>query len=196
MTERPIIVKVGGSLFDLPDLGPRLAAWLAALPGGGVVFVPGGGAAADLVRTMDRIHGLDEERSHWLALRTLSLTAHLLADLLAPFFPVVVLDKPHPDLSAEPEHLFPILDLFAFARTDEGRPGRLPHRWDVTSDSLAARLAVVLKAPELILLKSVTLPPGMDWAQASRQGIVDGYFPTVVGQGVKARVVNLREWQP
>jgi len=48
----------------------------------------------------------------------------------------------------------------------------------------------------LILLKSVTLPPGMNWAEASRHGIVDGFFPTVAAQGVRARVVNLREWQP
>jgi hypothetical protein len=36
----------------------------------------------------------------------------------------------------------------------------------------------------------------MDWAEASRRGFVDGYFPTMIARGVKARAVNLRQWQP
>ena len=32
--------------------------------------------------------------------------------------------------------------------------------------------------------------------QASRRGFVDGYFPTMIARGVKARAVNLREWRP
>ena len=45
----------------------------------------------------------------------------------------------------------------------------------------------------MILLKSVTIPPDMDWTEASRRGYVDGYFPTMVARGVKVRAVNLRE---
>jgi aspartokinase-like uncharacterized kinase len=172
----PIVVKVGGSLFDLPDLGSRLEAWLKTLDGSDVVLVAGGGSAADLIREMDRIHGLGEEKSHWPALRALSLTA----DVLAALAPASLR----------------VFDLYAFACADEHRPGCLPHRWDVTSDSLAARVAEVMQARELVLLKSVTIPPDMDWAEASRRGFVDAYFPTMIARGVKARAINLREWQP
>ncbi len=172
----PTVVKVGGSLFDVPDLGTRLEAWLKALAAPKVILLAGGGPAAQVIRELDRLHGLGEEKSHWLALRSLNLTAHALTALLPGSTP--------------------ILDPLAFAQDDESRPGRLPHRWDVTSDSVAARVAEVLGARELILLKSVTIPPEMDWSEASRRGLVDGYFPTMIARGVKARAVNLREWRP
>src|SRR3954447_24129718 len=78
----PIVVKVGGSLYDLPDLGPRLAAWLGTLPEP-VLLVPGGGAMADVVRDLDRCHGLGEAISHELALRSLTMNAWFLAALLS-----------------------------------------------------------------------------------------------------------------
>ncbi len=58
----PIVVKVGGSLFDLPDLGPRLVQFLARLPTREIILVPGGGPIADLIRKFDQLHGLGEER--------------------------------------------------------------------------------------------------------------------------------------
>ena len=93
MAPAPIVVKVGGSLFDLPGLGSRLVSWLETLPHSEVLLVAGGGVAADVVRQLDRCHGLGEETSHWLALRALSLTAHLLASLLQPHRPIAVVER-------------------------------------------------------------------------------------------------------
>jgi hypothetical protein len=93
--------------------------------------------------------------------------------------------------------LAPVLDMHAFARTDEMRPDHLPHHWDVTSDALAARAAVVAGIPALILLKSVSLPAGCDWPEAARQGIVDPIFPEVVaaaGGRLKVTAINFRQW--
>jgi aspartokinase-like uncharacterized kinase len=193
MTEAPVIVKVGGSLLDWPDLGSRLAAWLSALGRREVVLISGGGTAANFVRDADRVHRLGEEACHWLALRSLTLTAHALAAILPRS---VVVDQPAACGAPWRAGRTPVLDPFPFASEDEGRPGALPHSWEVTSDSLAARVAEVMEARELVLLKSVTIPPQTDWAEASRRGLVDGYFPTIIARGVKARAVNLREWRP
>ena len=76
------IVKVGGSLYDLPDLGSRLLRFLGELSASRVVIVPGGGPAAEQVRQWDAVHRLGEEASHWLALRATSVNAHFLASLL------------------------------------------------------------------------------------------------------------------
>src|SRR5262245_62169186 len=76
------VVKVGGSLYDLPDLGRRLAAWLETLTASRILLVPGGGATADVVREFDRCHGLGETTGHELALRSLTLNAWFLAVLL------------------------------------------------------------------------------------------------------------------
>jgi hypothetical protein len=88
------------------------------------------------------------------------------------------------------------MDVHAFALADEGRPGCLPHCWSVTSDSLAARIAVVCGASELILLKSVSIPPTLNWADASDCGLVDSYWVNAVGNVPKVCAVNFRQWEP
>jgi aspartokinase-like uncharacterized kinase len=186
----PVVVKVGGSLYDLHDLGTRLRGWLTqySVLGTPVLLVPGGGLTADAIRRLDQTHRLGEERAHWLALHALALNAHFLAALLPD---AVVAEAATEGIA--------ILDAFAFARTDEERPGWLPHRWAVTSDSLAARVADVLGARLLILLKSVTIPEGMHWSEAGRAGFVDRYFAEVLSRRrtpFEVRAVNLGEWRP
>ncbi len=180
------VVKVGGSLYDLPDLGPRLRAWLGGLGEPQVLLVPGGGGTADVVRDLDRRHGLGEEMAHWLALRALSFNAHFLRTLLPGA--VVVSGPP-------PRRGLVLLDAHDFARADEGRPGCLPHHWGATSDTVAARVAVVARARRLVLLKSVTVPEGMAWAEAGRLGFVDGWFARMLepAPGLEVCAVNLRE---
>ena len=46
---RPIVVKVGGSLYTLPGLGIRLNSFLMTLPNRNVLLMPGGGCFADAV---------------------------------------------------------------------------------------------------------------------------------------------------
>jgi aspartokinase-like uncharacterized kinase len=71
----------------------------------------------------------------------------------------------------------------------------LPHSWAVTSDALAARVAIVTGAHSLILLKSASLPDGVDWTEAGRLGLVDAMFAKVRHQApadLHVRAVNLR----
>lgn len=178
------VVKVGGSLYDLPDLGDRLRRWLPTLEAPRILLVPGGGQAADLVRDFTRRHGLSEEEAHWLALRAVGMNAHFLAALL-PGTPIV-----HDPAACEGG--LAVLDAFAFARADEARPDPLPHTWSVTSDSLAARVARIAAAGWLILLKSVTIPPETPWHDAARRGWVDPTFPEVVPLEMAVSAVNFR----
>jgi aspartokinase-like uncharacterized kinase len=177
-----LVVKVGGSLYDLPDLGPRLRRFLASLGEGDRLIVPGGGSTAAVVRAFDRTHHLGQELSHWLALRACAVNAHFLAHLL-----------PGASVIAAPEQCrgAAVLDPFAFLRADEGRPGCLPHHWDAASDSVAARVAVVTQAP-LVLLKSITLPEPVNWSEAAAAGQVDLLLPGFVAAGLSVRAVNLR----
>src|SRR5438132_894215 len=80
---RPItVVKVGGSLFGISQLGDALQRWFNRVGAAQILLVPGGGPTADVVRAYDRDHHLGEEKSHWLALRALTFNAHFLAGLL------------------------------------------------------------------------------------------------------------------
>lgn len=172
------VVKVGGSLYDLPDLGSRLCRWLreqfAGVP---LVLVPGGGPSADVIRSLDRCHGLGEEAAHWLALRALTLNAHFLASLLPSAY---VIDEMGEVDRAEDNDRLPVLDVYEFARSDERSPDHLLHSWAVTSDAVAARVAVVFQASRLVLLKSTTVPHGLDWTEAGRQEFVDEMFAGVL----------------
>ena len=180
------VVKVGGSLFDWPDLKSRLADFLSTLANKNVLLVPGGGKTADAVRAYDGTHGLGEEASHWLALQALSLNARFLQTLL-PTAPLVA------TLAGASGSEICILDPFPFFQADELRSDPLPHDWQVTSDSLTVRVAKLAEARELILLKSADWH-GSDWNGAS---IVDGYFAEALRSvpTMRVRVVNLRQFQ-
>jgi aspartokinase-like uncharacterized kinase len=186
-----VIVKVGGSLFDLPDLGPRLENWLQAQNSSRLILVPGGGATADTIRALDRCHLLGEERAHWLALAALGLNARVLAAVVRN---CKVAEELNGCPSIWSEELIPALDPFRFAASDEGNNGALPHSWSVTSDSIAARIALVCGASRLVLLKSATIPPELSWGYASLRGFVDGYFPQAAA-GIKVSAINFRDWR-
>jgi aspartokinase-like uncharacterized kinase len=204
-----IIVKVGGSLFDLPDLRERLRARLRQLGAAKVLLVPGGGATADAIRAFDTAHLLGEDASHWLALQALSLNARMLHELLPEARIVSEIPEPAAQARAATSALacaagadenrsrFFLLDAFPFFHADEQRPDHLPHCWDVTSDSLAVRVATLAKAHELILLKSVVWEAS-DWTEAARSGIVDSYFARALQQAptsLRVRLINLRAWK-
>jgi phage I-like protein len=90
-----------------------------------------------------------------------------------------------------------ILDAVRFARADEGRREALPHRWAVTSDSVAARTAEFTGASRLILLKSMTIPEGTPWSEAAAAGWVDANFPHVVARAaLSVQSVNLATRAP
>src|SRR5262245_35927124 len=160
-----VVVKVGGSLFDWPELKSRLREYCATLADCHTILFPGGGMAADAIRELDRVHKLGEERSHWLALRALTINGQFLADLLE----LQVVEGLNAARSVFRRHPLVVLDAFRFARGDDDRPDHLPYNWSATSDSLAARVARVAQAQHLVLLKSTTLPGGKSWADAGAQ---------------------------
>jgi aspartokinase-like uncharacterized kinase len=178
-----VVVKVGGSLYDLPDLGPRLRQFLSELSADRIAIVPGGGVTADAIRSFDAVHQLGEEPSHWLALRTLTVNAHFLAKFLPNF--VVTADWSLPRI---------VLDAHAFALEDERRADPMLHVWEATSDCVAAQLAWRGQADQLLLLKSRSWI-GSDWSQAAAEGVVDGIFPTYGDRlsSTAVRVVSLRD---
>jgi hypothetical protein len=53
-------------------------------------------------------------------------------------------------------------------------------------------MAAVLGAPEVVLLKSRTLPERCTFAQAAEEGFVDPHFPVVAPAVGRVVAVNLR----
>ena len=63
------VVKVGGSLFEMPQVSERLQAWIDAQRPATNVLIAGGGPLADSIRQLDGMHAIGEVPAHWLCVR-------------------------------------------------------------------------------------------------------------------------------
>ncbi len=176
------VLKLGGSLLDLTGLPDRLRAVAAMLAGDRPLLICGGGVAADAVRRWHNTHGLSEEQSHWLALDSIRLNQRLLLTLMPEL--ELVSNRAAAE-SAWRRGRVPLLDLMSFVGIEETASDvttRLPHSWDVTSDSLAGWVAIRWPASRLVLLKSAELPIAendLSFRAAADIGLVDAYFPVL-----------------
>jgi aspartokinase-like uncharacterized kinase len=173
-----VVVKVGGSLLERPDLMRALRAWLRGLdPTSHQVLVVGGGPAVDGLRRLHDILALKDQDTHWQAIRMMELAGRSVGSR-----------SPWPTLD-DWDHLVhrcgspgttQFLAESFLRRVEPMLPGtRLQVGWQVTSDSIAARIAVCLGAKGLVLLKSrpASWLEQLDWHVAARQGLVDEFFP-------------------
>lgn len=195
-----VVIKIGGSLLDLPDLGPRLTRLLQRfsqdpddvrkrefLP----LLVVGGGALADVVRDWDTTYRLGEEVSHRLAMATLAVNEMLLSQLLPNA--VRVGNREEAD-AAWREDRSPVLKTADFLESEEFHSAiePVPHNWTVTSDSLAAWIAAVWPASRLLLMKSTDASVDLAMSEWPAQNLVDAYFPQVMSRIPQIDWINLR----
>jgi aspartokinase-like uncharacterized kinase len=162
------VVKLGGSLYDAPELDDWLAA-IAAHGAGKVVVVPGGGRFADAVRDAQRSLGFDDLVAHNMAVLAMAQGAQWLHARCDALRLVDSADALADTLAAGHVALWQALD----ARRDA--PDELTS-WDVTSDSLAAWLAERLRAQRLLMVKRDAPPPYADLAELAENGYVDAEF--------------------
>jgi aspartokinase-like uncharacterized kinase len=187
------VVKIGGSLFDLPQLPERLQAWLHAQPPGHNVLVAGGGPLVDQVRTWHAAEALDDAAAHWMCVDLLTVTAHMLHAWL-PEIPLIEDDALLCQRVGEPGDT--IFGPARWMRHAEPRlPGTwLPTSWETTSDSIAGRLAAALRADEFVLLKS-TLPRRraiQDLSALAATGYIDAMLARMAPELPPTRLVNFR----
>ena len=170
VTVRTRVVKIGGSLLELPDLAARFHRWHSARDDCHDVCLVGGGAAVDELRG----HALDDVTAHWAAIDIMHRNALQLATELD--IPVTTFDR----LPRVPQPGATMLDVVNFMREVEPRCSgtRLPATWDVTSDAIAGRMAVVLGANELVLLKSRPASHKTDDLESlATDGLIDAFLP-------------------
>jgi aspartokinase-like uncharacterized kinase len=189
-TREIVVVKLGGSLLDLRELPERLAAALAWLFPRRHLVIGGGGGAADFIRRLDHVHQWTRDASHALALRSLDLTASILASLVAGS--IVVEDRAG-CLAAWESGRLPILAPRRLLETEDRGVDALPASWDVTTDSIAARVARILGARTLLLLKSVDPPRAGNAEALVESGFVDAFFPVAARGLASVWTINLRD---
>lgn len=168
----PLVVKLGGSLQNSPQLPPWLAL-LARLGAGRVVVVPGGGRFTDEARAAQAHWHFDDLHAHNLAvlgMAQLGEVFHALEPALARGRNVAELRRV---LATGGVPVWLPLDLLSEV------PGELT-TWDTAGDCCAAWLARQLQARALWLIKSCEVPPGLGLQALSDRGIVDRALPRMV----------------
>lgn len=163
------VVKVGGSLLSRSDWPALLTSLLEACGPQSCCLVVGGGAVVDGLRTLDRVVPQSPDLMHQLAIDAMRLTARLVAESLS--LPL--------SMTPAEDGVVTVLDVPAWLAVGT-RATSLPSGWQVTSDTIAARVAVE-HGGSLLLAKSVPPPPcptGVDSLEAlARVGWVDDHFP-------------------
>lgn len=189
-----VVFKLGGSLLKLDRLSERLCAVLELRAGQRRLVCTGGGAIADVVRDWSRIHRLRDETAHWLAVSSLDLNRQLLQELLgwksanSRSAAYAIWDAGCPPVA---------LEMTKFLTDEEATTtDRVPHDWNVTSDSLAAWTVAHWPADELVMVKSVPVPLGLSAEEASRNELVDAYFPHIAGKLRRITWCNLQATTP
>lgn len=181
------VIKVGGSLGQsrkLADLMARLSELGRRFK---ILIIPGGGAFANVIRDYDRQFGLDRDASHWMAILAMDQYGHLISSLIPDSELVHGLSDAR-KVSASGR--VPVLLTYNLLFQADA----LPRSWNVTADSIAAWVAGLAGARQLILLKSVDglftdnpcshanveLLEKIDLNQLIRCGGVDRYFASIL----------------
>lgn len=186
------VIKLGGSLLDLPDLFARMEVIRRQYVEHRAVLVVGGAEAADVVRRFDAMHHLKEGDAHWLAIRAMQFNAHLIASVLRDG--VIVHEAAELNTAWKGARIA-VIDPLDWLLREQSQGVTIPHRWTFTSDSIAAHIAVQLQARSLTLLKSTLLreatAPNLVQLAAC-EGIVDADFEVASQPLTQIEMINLR----
>ncbi len=181
----PVLVKIGGSLVSLPDLAVRINSLLQLFNGRKVLFIIGGGAAADEIRRLDECCDLAQGRAHWDAIDAMTFNSILLSRVLG-FVPVV--RSRDEAVTAWKSQSADILNSRAFLREDHGNVSRRsPESWDVTSDSIAVTVALDWPCEEVLFCKACP-PVSLQLADICNAGQLDAYMPKLLPALAEANV--------
>jgi 5-(aminomethyl)-3-furanmethanol phosphate kinase len=173
MSRPPLVLKIGGSLFGSPPT--KLCLDLATTAPRDVVIVPGGGARADEVRTNQERQHFSDAEAHRLAILAMHEVGRCYEQLHTSARIVSSLFEINTCWSRA------ILPIWCPWPMVENAPD-LPQDWSVTSDGLAAWLAVRIPEAEVALVKSCLIPADATPDQLAANGIVDPTFARLVNQ--------------
>lgn len=176
-----IVVKLGGSLYDSPEL----KCWLQTLADISetisIVIVPGGGPFADQVRKAQKQHHFNDTTAHHMALVAMKQFGLMLNGLEAKCQPFI-----DPEGSQGLSVWLPDDSLLT-------EPSIL-HSWDLTSDSLALWLASKLDAEKLFLVKHRDVASA-SIEQLTADNVIDRHFSVLFSQfSIQTQIVHYQSF--
>jgi aspartokinase-like uncharacterized kinase len=179
-----IVIKLGGSLSYSDALINCLDSVEKNYQGRAVVIVPGGGVFADQVRLAQQRWQFDDRTAHRMAILSMQQMALLLNGVKPDF----ALAGSVADIRRQLQRQACVIWSPDNAELEQAE---IPASWDITSDSLAAWLAQVLSASELILVKSANIDANLSLQQFAKMNIIDkGFCDFVMQAAFKIQVIN------
>ncbi|NOQ77560.1 MAG: delta 1-pyrroline-5-carboxylate synthetase [Methylococcaceae bacterium] len=177
-----IVVKIGGSLYNTPELKH----WLTALADYSIQFpiviVPGGGPFADQVRAAQKTHHFNDATAHHMAILAMKQYGLLLSALEPQCQPSRTSEisssafsvwLPDDELLTEPS---------------------LTKNWDISSDSIALWLARKLGAKQLLLIKHASNQI-QSITELSSNSIIDSGFAALFSNSpINTKIVNYQNY--
>lgn len=189
------VIKIGGSLLPKPSNRSAMdnaTKWLAQQSGSINIVIVGGGQAVDHLRRWQRQFGITEKQSHFNAIQAMSRNTTRLAQ--CSYITSVIEDWGLLTSfvnrnSANPTTV--LFDCLSFIRDVEPilTGTTLEASWNCTSDSIAARIAQLLHADKLILIKSKAASSG-DLPTLQYANYVDRDFPQMAADIKSVTFVN------
>ncbi|NOQ80951.1 MAG: delta 1-pyrroline-5-carboxylate synthetase [Methylophaga sp.] len=177
-----IVVKIGGSLYNTPELKH----WLTALADYSIQFpiviVPGGGPFADQVRAAQKTHHFNDATAHHMAILAMKQYGLLLSVLEPRCQPCRTGEIPSSAFSV----WLPDDELLTEAS--------LTKNWDISSDSIALWLASKLGAKQLLLIKHASNQI-QSIAELSSKSIIDSGFAGLFSNSpINTKIVNYQNY--
>ncbi|RZN36632.1 MAG: amino acid kinase [Methanophagales archaeon ANME-1-THS] len=139
------VIKLGGSLLAQGrEILHRLSDY-AATKGVVLIIVPGGGPFVEPIRALSRQGGISDEAAHWMAV----LAMHQYGFFLADGTRTIPLVERIEEIRTV-KHICIVLP-YTILKADD----TLPHTWDVTSDTIAAFIALTVGETRFIKVTDV-----------------------------------------
>jgi aspartokinase-like uncharacterized kinase len=167
----PVIVKLGGSLVASGHIAQFVNIVAGAVRP--VIVVPGGGAFADAVRAVQMRLKFPDHTAHRMAIYAMHQTGLLLASQNPR---LTAVETRAAMRCALQNAQIPVWLPLRMADRDAA----IPADWSITSDGLAARLAELMRASAVMLVKSRRVSRDATAAILALADVIDPTFATIV----------------
>lgn len=145
------IFKIGGKILEnekhLDNVLYQLKVLHEKFTIKNIILIPGGGSFANFIRVLDENMNLGEELSHWMAIYSMEFNGMRICGKYKYLTPIRNFKK----IKKKTGSLFSVFLPYNFLKIND----ELPHKWEVTSDSISLFLAYKLNLEYCFLIKDI-----------------------------------------
>jgi len=179
--------------------------WLERQPQGVYLAIVGGGEAIEAMRTLDRLHHLDQTEMHWRCITMLDATFEIAFEILRIAVPSLRVIQSYDQLQLFREMLHKehstgkqlilvrvksFYDQLAVTAPRE-KPLVPEIGWQTTSDTLAMYLAHMTDSKRCVLLKSCSVDGQATLDDAVAEGMIDAQVIKYAAEDIRCELITL-----